>query len=456
MDNVVRICSLEIANLKNVRQGKIDMPKYLSASHLPEEGELVGIYGQNGSGKTAVVIAFILLQRLICGAPLETDTSSLITCGESEASISLLFHVEGSSCNHYVRYSVTIAKDASGEGARVCRESVSVKANAPRARVNMIAEFVENKLPSVPDFSPSSSFSKILSKSNRQELLVNKVLAYQERTSFIFNSRMLSLLLKMGSEYSEVLGAVRCFAEQKLFVIPHHKAGLVNMNLQPVPISHMKEDCGRSEVGTCIFNLNTPATLVSDLYTEFKRSLEHVNQVMRMIIPGLNLQVKELGLELNEAGSEMMRFELLAVRQGMEIPLKYESDGIKKIFSFLLNWVLVSNTPGSCLVVDELDASIYEYLLGELLSVWQENAEGQLIFTAHNLHPLERLDKRSVVFTTTDPYHRFIRLKNVKASNNLRDVYLRSILIGGQEYELYDETDKTEIARAIRRAGKRD
>lgn len=102
-------------------------------------------------------------------------------------------------------------------------------------------------------------------------------------------------------------------------------------------------------------------------------------------------------------------------------------------------------------MVDELDASIFEYLLGELLSVWEENAQGQLIFTAHKLHPLEMLDKRSVVFTTADPHHRFIRLKNIKASNNLRDVYLRSIFIGGQGYELYEETNKTEIARAIRK-----
>lgn len=181
-----------------------------------------------------------------------------------------------------------------------------------------------------------------------------------------------------------------------------------------------------------------------------------MNQVMCKIIPGFELKVRELGLELNKLKEEQMRMELLASRQGVEIPLKFESDGIKKIISILLYWIIVSNTPGSCLIVDELDASIFEYLLGELLSVWEENAQGQLIFTAHNLHPLEMLDKRSVVFTTVDPNQRFIRMKNIKASNNLRDVYLRSIFIGGQELELYEETNKTEIARAIRKTIPRD
>ena len=42
----------------------------------------------------------------------------------------------------------------------------------------------------------------------------------------------------------------------------------------------------------------------------------------------------------------------------------------------------------------------------------------------------------------------------VKQNNNLRDMYLRSILLGGQKEELYEETDTNQIARAFRRAGK--
>ena len=33
-------------------------------------------------------------------------------------------------------------------------------------------------------------------------------------------------------------------------------------------------------------------------------------------------------------------------------------------------------------------------------------------------------------------------------------MYLRSILLGGQKEELYEETDTNQIARAFRRAGK--
>ena len=46
-------------------------------------------------------------------------------------------------------------------------------------------------------------------------------------------------------------------------------------------------------------------------------------------------------------------------------------------------------------MVDELDSGIYEYLLGECLEVMQDKAKGQLIFTSHNLRPLEILENDS-------------------------------------------------------------
>lgn len=45
-------------------------------------------------------------------------------------------------------------------------------------------------------------------------------------------------------------------------------------------------------------------------------------------------------------------------------------------------------------------------------------------------------------------------MKNIKASNNLRDMYLRGITLGGQDEVIYEETDSLRIARAFRKAGR--
>ncbi|EGG92651.1 hypothetical protein HMPREF0491_01170 [Lachnospiraceae oral taxon 107 str. F0167] len=71
-----------------------------------------------------------------------------------------------------------------------------------------------------------------------------------------------------------------------------------------------------------------------------------------------------------------------------------------------------------------------------------------------NLRALEMLDKESIMFSTVNPNNRYIHMKNVKDSNNLRSMYIRSITLGGQEEPIYEETDSLKIARAFRKAGK--
>ena len=114
----------------------------------------------------------------------------------------------------------------------------------------------------------------------------------------------------------------------------------------------------------------------------------------------------------------------------------------------------VYNLPNYCLVIDELDAGIFEYLLGELLKIISEKGKGQLIFTSHNLRPLEVLSNEELYFSTTNPDNKFIKFINVKENNNLRNMFIRSISLGGQSEEVYKETDEISIARAFRLVGR--
>ena len=114
---------------------------------------------------------------------------------------------------------------------------------------------------------------------------------------------------------------------------------------------------------------------------------------------------------------------------------------------------MVYNDAFVTVAIDELDSGIFEYLLGELLRIISEKGKGQLIFTSHNLRPLETIDKGFVAFTTTNPENRYIRMTNVKENNNLRDFYYRDIVLGEQSELLYNATNNFEIALAFREAG---
>ena len=182
--------------------------------------------------------------------------------------------------------------------------------------------------------------------------------------------------------------------------------------------------------------------------------ISQINIVISSIIPGLEISFKENKFK-GKNGNNMFEIRLFSKRGDMEIPLKYESDGIKKIICILSALIAMYNNERILVAIDELDAGIFEYLLGEILSILGNEAKGQLIFTSHNLRALETLNKDLVVFTTTNPQNRYISLTNVKPTNNLRDVYYKGIVLGGQKEELYDETNKYEISYSFRKAWKK-
>lgn len=91
----------------------------------------------------------------------------------------------------------------------------------------------------------------------------------------------------------------------------------------------------------------------------------------------------------------------------------------------------------------------------ELRTVYEES-KGQLIFTSHNLRAFEKLNIKNIICTTINPENRYIRLVGKEKNHNPRDFYIRTITIGGQQEELYDEADLQSIGYAFRRACKGD
>ena len=181
-----------------------------------------------------------------------------------------------------------------------------------------------------------------------------------------------------------------------------------------------------------------------------------MNIVLQQLIPGLTINVKEMGTQLYPNGSIGYLIQLMSNKNSKEIPLQYESEGIKKLISVLQLLIVIYNKPSMTVAIDELDSGVFEYLLGEILRILAEKGKGQLVFTSHNLRPLETLDKCFITFTTTNPQNRYIRMNNVKTTNNLRDFYYRDIVLGEQNEPVYDLTNNSEIAMAFREAGDPD
>lgn len=195
------------------------------------------------------------------------------------------------------------------------------------------------------------------------------------------------------------------FGKYSLFVINAVTYGFITINAQ---IRSFRGNGVENEaVGTIMIPVEENVILPKEDFMYVSKTIENMNIVLQQLIPGLTISIKELGTQLMKNGTIGYEIQLMSCKNSKEIPLKYESEGVKKIISVLPLLIAVYNQAAITVAIDDLDADIFEYLLGELLRLISERGKGQLIFTSHNLRVLETVDKQFLAFTTTNPDNRY-------------------------------------------------
>lgn len=481
---IVRISSIEINNFKNVIKGKINtgIDNNLSSN-------IIGIYGQNGSGKTALINALSLLKFILCGQSVPSDYCNYINTDSDCAFFAYEFLIKLNDAESVkAKYSFSIKKEKRTKANNVflktkngqlikTNDNQVLKASSNNSFYKAIVQD-ENlsyitingeknerckciiSTPGTDVFLPKSKYDLLIGKDDnvRADLIVAKKICLSESRSFAFSAELLSNINNNASTdplkdlMLSIIESLVIFGNHELFVIDTSNHALIS--LDALPVSFRYDDDKRCSIGSIALPLNKSAVIPESEVSLVENIISNMNIVLKTIIPDLTISVRILGTELIEDGINGKVIELVSHKNSEEIPLKYESEGIKKIISILQLLIVVFNQSSITVAIDELDSGIFEYLLGELLQILNEKGKGQVIFTSHNLRPLETLDKKSIYFTTINPNNRYIKMINLKPNNNLRDFYYRSIILGGQHEELYQPTDNFAIAMAFRRAGK--
>lgn len=467
VNHIVRIEEIEIYNFKNVVHGtlRFDNPRKNYAASV------VGLYGQNGSGKTAMIDAVSLLKLLLSGKRVPDYFSDCINVDAESATIKYSIKVISGKTEYIAVYQLSIRKDIDESGQNIDDITDNIRYKTTIFNEKLSCSYVnEDESVRMSDiantdtdsvFIPDTKYKSLCGndKNIATTLLVAKKLAQESSASFLFSKALLNALRKndYGIDYSHnnvyhnLFERLIWYGNYELFVIDTTSTGLIQLNT--LPLSYKFTENGKTNIGSIMISLNDATVIPLELYETVQKVIRRMNIVLEQLIPGLNIDVKKLGEQLLPNGQTGCRVQLVSGKNSKEIALKYESEGIKKIISILQLLIVMYNTPSITVAVDELDSGVFEYLLGEFLRIISEKGRGQLIFTSHNLRPLETLDKGFVAFTTTNPDNRYIRLTNVKTNHNLRDFYYRDIILGEQDEPLYERTNNSEIALAFIEAG---
>ena len=454
---IVRLSSLQLTNIKNVKKGTIYMPNTVNKILSADKAEILGIYGQNGSGKTAIVDALYFLQKVMIGADLDQSLEDYMDMDSDTAEIFADFNLFMNGIVFEIGYRLSLSREE--KVVVISRETLSGAKNENGIRTNKTVFMDYQRDQTNTIFKPQKRLDEILeeNKDIKTDLIVARKMAEKSNCSYIFGESSRDIFCreyKNGfQQFSVIISSLFEFALKDLFVIRNTHLGVISANFV-LPMAFRIENDNMGTKGDFTVSLTEPILVDEERKNLLETIVEQINIVLYTIIPGLQVTIKNYGKQSLDDGEEGWKLELMSKREGMkEIPIRMESEGIIKIISILNALIQAFGNPSICLVIDELDSGIFEYMLGELLDIFKKSAKGQLIFTSHNLRALEMIDKESIMFSTTNPNNRYIHMKNVRESNNLRNMYIRSITLGGQSEEIYEETDSLKIARAFRKAG---
>ena len=455
---IVRLSSLQLTNIKNVKKGTIYMPNTVNKILSADKAEILGIYGQNGSGKTAIVDALYFLQKVMIGADIDQSLEDYMDMDSNVAEIFADFNLFMNGIVFEIGYRLSLSREE--KVVVISRETLSGAKNENGIRTNKTVFMDYQRDQTNTIFKPQKRLDEILeeNKDIKTDLIVARKMAEKSNCSYIFGESSRDIFCreyKNGfQQFSVIISSLSEFALKDLFVIRNTHSGVISGNFV-LPMAFRIENDNMGAKGDFTVSLTEPILVDEERKNLLETIVEQINIVLYTIIPGLQVTIKNYGKQSLDDGEEGWKLELMSKREGMkEIPIRMESEGIIKIISILNALIQAFGNPSICLVIDELDSGIFEYMLGELLDIFKKSAKGQLIFTSHNLRALEMIDKESIMFSTTNPNNRYIHMKNVRESNNLRNMYIRSITLGGQSEEIYEETDSLKIARAFRKAGR--
>ncbi len=472
-----RFLSLEINGVKNVEHGHIQYDDYTSikkGDFQTKNNGTLGIYGPNGTGKTAAVACFRLLKAIASDISFESDSGlkNLVSFKSNLANINYTFFIETPNLEKYiVSYRLNLKNstntdfffDVLGESFYVKKYDKQNKKYI-RDSNRLTIDYENNSYISNLDaFSIKSLFGTNKEKKVNGLIDVKTLVSLgKELHRYIaLSDKFISILKNSLSieakETSELLYYLKEYIRNHIYVHTTHAEALSFLGMSAL-YGKANDEAGPLS-GEFPLLINGPFDILNSQRKAYENLLKQINVIVSSFVPGFSSSFKDFGVRLVENKSNPLqpikvnKIELVRNVDGGQIPLSCESAGIRKFVNLAGALIQAFNHYSDFLIIDEIDSGVFEFLLGQILEVMSKEGKGQILFTCHNLGPLETLREKNIYFTTLNQNNRYIKLAHAKTNNNIRDFYIRSLQVGGQKEEMYKETDSSYIARSLRIGG---
>lgn len=399
MDNLVYLLNVRMSGIKSIKNEiRLDFyKKTVDKNFDPDKFRVKAIYGENGSGKTAIITGIKIFQDLML-------SNQYLNESKNQRFLDEIINKETSrftfGCEYitgeeesYIVYDYNFELEKNNKGDYVIKhESLNLKnGNYPNNNYVNVFECDNGELinincnETVKNIIEKKTFN-LLNKNPFMSLyIVDYTSVIEKDKEFSYNIAVMLFLIALINVYINEEDKRDIYFLRKTIRESHEKSSEyindINEILDTISVYSGFDD-------------NSISKSEFDKYKESVKQLTKFIQIFKRELKSIDIDAKDDG--------DNYRCELIFNYGNYKVNKEFESTGIKKLVR-LYSAFKAANNYGIAFV-DEMDSNINDIYLCKLIEYFMYYGKGQLCFTMHNVDPMSLLkqNKNSIDFLSSD------------------------------------------------------
>ena len=378
--------------------------KTISAPIHTEEYNIKGIYGVNGSGKSAILESVNIMRNLMTDVNylnnpiVQKNLNEIINKKTSKLSISADFLVKDSQNIYLFRYNINLIKNVMERYIIDEERLLYKKATSRKDELDTLLHIKDGEVIEIYKEEDTDLMEYFIKKT--MNLLSNS-------SSLILYSEVMSNSDEFKTRRVSFLGMclwALCIVAENLYIYMDQSDNHVNYFLSDILLEEKDLDfttiinqAKRLNANKLnIFHTNFD-TVEKNAYSKYESIVKRLYNFIKIFKP----ELLDIDIDRKENG-DVYVCSLNMVYDNYSISTEFESTGIKKLIKLFIYLDIM--TKGGIVFIDELDSNLHDVYLCALLEYLMDFGRGQLCFTTHNVGPMDILKKhkKSIDFLSVD------------------------------------------------------
>lgn len=405
MENMFYLLNLTVSGIKSIKK-EVHLEFYkktIDKTFDPDRYRIKAIYGENGSGKSAIITAIKIFQDMIFYDNYLSESKNQSFLEEIVNKETKVFKF---NCEYIVavdkakivyNYSLHLGKSSSGLFEVQYEKLMKKNGNYPNNNYRIVFECIDGELKNLDVDESEKEY--ILKKT------YNLISMHSMIYLYILNLRKDELKREIKDGNRDFILNILLFLSFaicfKIYLAEEDQHELYLMRKKLKESGLDKQALGERFLEVLeskeIYSNISEKRVDKSFFERYEEKVGQLTQFIKIFKP----ELETIDIDKKEDGEQYI-CELILNYGNYRINKEFESTGIKKLIR-LFDCLLAASSTG-IVFIDEMDSNLNDVYLCKLIEYFMYYGKGQLCFTTHNLDPMIVLkdNKNSIEFLSND------------------------------------------------------